>query len=120
MHQVDTTRAATDVDEFVTDLDGGQFSHLMSIALSEVAAAVVDRSRKGEVSLAFKFERIAGTHQVRVAHTVKYTTPTSTGTRTEDSSGETVLHVGKFGKLSLASPELPGMGQPTRQDKIPD
>ena len=42
-HQSET--AATDVGEFVTDLDGGMFDRKLSIALSQVAAAVVDQDQ---------------------------------------------------------------------------
>lgn len=117
MHQIDSTRAATDVGEFVTDLDGGQFEHMLSIALSEVAAAVVDREKRGKLKITFEMERIAGTHQVRVGHTVSFEKPTSTGKVAEEASGATVLHVGKYGRLSLAQQALPGME--AKQDRIP-
>lgn len=49
-----STAAATDVAEFITDLDGGQFERLLSIALSQTAAAVVDNGKKGEVKVTFR------------------------------------------------------------------
>ena len=123
MHQVDTTRAATDVAEFMTDLDGGQMEHLLSIALSETAAAVVDNSeKKGSVKLEMTFERIPGTHQVRVEHKVSFSKPTMSGKASEESSGATVLHVGRYGKLSLAQPSLlEKEHKPTpQQHRLPD
>lgn len=105
----DTSAAATDVGEFVTDLDGGRFDHMLSVALSKTAAAVVDRERKGEVTIKLNFERIKNTTQVRVTHTVKFTHPTELGKATEDAAGATVMHVGRFGKLSLTQPRLPGL-----------
>ena len=116
MHPVDTSAAATDVPEFVTDLDGGQFEHRLSIALSTVAAAVVDHEKKGSVSITFSFERIPGTHQVRCEHSLKYSRPTMDGKLGEEEARSTVLHVQKFGKLSLAQPGLPGIG---KQAEIP-
>lgn len=104
----DTTAAATDVGEFVTDLDGGQFDRMLSIALSKVAASVVDREKKGKVSIDLSFEHIKGTHQVRVAHVVKFTQPTMSGKVAEEATGATVLHVGRFGRISLAQPSLLG------------
>ena len=101
-----STAAATDVAEFITDLDGGQFERLLSIALSQTAAAVVDNGKKGEVKVTFQVERIPGTHQVRVGHVLKFTKPTSMGRSMEETDGATVLHVGKFGALSLAQPSL--------------
>lgn len=117
MHPTDPTRAATDVGEFITDLDGGQFEHMLSIALSEVAAAVVDRDKKGAVELKLSFERIAGTHQVRIGHAIKFAKPTTTGKVIESAEGATVLHVGRYGALSLAQQKLPGME--AKQDRIP-
>lgn len=101
-----STAAATDVAEFITDLDGGQFERLLSIALSQTAAAVVDNGKKGEVKVTFQIERIPGTHQVRVGHALKFTKPTSMGRSMEETDGATVLYVGKFGALSLAQPDL--------------
>lgn len=102
----DTTAAATDVGEFVTDLDGGQFDRMLSIALSKVGAAVVDREKKGAVEIKLKFEHIKGTHQVRVEHAIKFVQPTMSGKVAEEAAGATVLHVGRYGALSLAQPEL--------------
>lgn len=98
--------AATDVPEFMTDLDGGVFETMLSQALSETAAATVDHGKTGEVTLKFKFEKIAGTHQVRLQHDMKFTKPTSMGKSSEETSAATVLHVGKFGALSLGQPSL--------------
>lgn len=104
----DTSAAATDTAEFVTDLDGGQFDRKFSIALSQVAAACVDNDKTGEVSIKFNFERIPGTAQVRCSHTLKFIKPTMDGKAGEEEKRSTVLHVGRFGKLSLAQPSLMG------------
>jgi len=98
--------AATDVPELISDLDGGVFERVLSKALSETAAAVIDHGKVGEVSVKFKIECIAGTYQVRLQHDVKFKRPTSMGSASEETSSATVLHVGKFGCLSLAQPSL--------------
>lgn len=95
------TSAATDVSEFITDLDGGMFERKLSVALSEVAAKVVDTDKSGDVQLKFSFKRIPGTTQVHVAHTLKYVKPTEDGRLTEEENRTTALHVGKYGKLTL-------------------
>lgn len=95
------TSAATDVSEFITDLDGGMFERKLSVALSEVAAKVVDTDKSGDVQLKFRFTRIPGTTQVHVAHALKYVKPTEDGKLTEEESRTTALHVGKYGKLTL-------------------
>ena len=98
--------AHTDVEAFVTDLEGGQFANMLSVALSQTAAAVVDRGKKGKVVVEFEIDDIPGTHQVRVEHYIKFTQPTERGKLIKDSSGATVLYVGKGGKLSLAQQQL--------------
>lgn len=98
--------AATDVPEFISDLDGGMFERILSQALSETAAASIDHGKVGEVTIKFKIECIAGTHQVRLQHDVKFSKPTSMGRASEETSSATVLHVGKYGRLSLAQPSL--------------
>jgi hypothetical protein len=109
--------APTDVAEFITDLDGGQFELLSSMALSESAAATVDFGRASEVTIKFKIEQIPGTHQVRIQHDTKFTRPTSIGKKTEETSGATVMHVGKFGLLTLAQPSL--MAKDQSQQTLP-
>lgn len=96
-----STAAATDVGEFITDLDGGQFDRLLSVALSQVAAGTVDNDGKGEVNVKFSFIKVAGSHQVTCAHKLTFTRPTADGKASEEITRKTTLHVGKYGKLSL-------------------
>ena len=99
-----TTASTTDVGEFITDLDGGQFDRMLSAALSQVAAGVIDNEKAGEVTVKFSFEKIPGTHQVLCKHTCKFSRPTMDGKASEEVTRKTALHVGKFGVLSLAPP----------------
>jgi len=98
--------AATDVPELIRDLEGGQLELILSKALSSSAAAAIDHEKVAEVTLKIKIERIPGTHQVRMQHDIKFTKPTSIGKTSEETNGATVLHVGKFGSLSLSQPRL--------------
>lgn len=100
--QIQSTAAATDVDEFITDLDGGNFAHKLSIALSQVAASSVDNTKVGEVSIKLAFKRIPGTQQVHCEHTLKFIRPTLDGKSGEEETRTTALFVGKYGKLTLA------------------
>lgn len=116
MHQSRPASAATDTAEFLTDLDGGFFEVVVSKALSEVAAAVIDNGKKGKVVITFDMERIQGTHQVRLEHGCKLVRPTSMGKASEETSGATVLYVGQYGAMSLAQPRLPGMDAPQHRE----
>lgn len=103
--------AATDIAAFVGDLDGGQFERQLSIALSNVAAAAVDFSKVGKVKIELSVQRIPGTHQVSIEHKLEFKLPTSAGHQAEVATHTTVMHVGKFGALSLAQPQLSGLTQ---------
>ena len=113
MHQVPNTSAAqTDVSEFITDLDGGRFDSMLSIALGESAAAAVDHNKVAEVNIKLHLKRIPGTHQVTVKSTLKYARPTAAGKRSEEAACDTVMHVGKNGVMSLIPQNqtvIPGM-----------
>jgi hypothetical protein len=109
--------AATDVPALISDLDGGMFERMLSQALSEAAAAAVDHAKPGEVSIKIKIEQIPGTHQVRLQHDLKYVKPTSMGKSSEETTSATVLHVGRYGALSLAQPSL--LERNSQQNELP-
>lgn len=97
-----TSAATTDVGEFITDLDGGQFERMLSTALSQVAAGTVDNDGKGEVGLKLSFTRVpGGASQVICAHKPTFTRPTAAGKASEEVTRKTVLHVGRAGRLSI-------------------
>lgn len=106
MSNHNSTAAATDVGEFITDLDGGVFDRKLSVALSQVAAAAMDHDKSGEVIVKFTFSRIPGTGQVTCDHMLKFIKPTLDGKASEEEKRTTVLHVGRYGALSLAQPSL--------------
>lgn len=96
-----TLQAATDVAEFLADLDGGQFERKLSIALSAAAAAAVDNNKQAEVTLKPKLKTIGGSHMLHIEHTLDFKRPTEAGSTREDETRTTTLHAGKYGKLSL-------------------
>ena len=98
--------AATDVTEFIGDLSAGTIERALSVALSKTAASVIDCDKKGKVILAFDLERIAGTQQVRIGHKLQFNHHTMNCHVAEETNGADVMHVGKFGALSLAQPSL--------------
>lgn len=94
--------SGTDVTAFLQDLDAGVFERKFSLALSQVAAASVDNDSTGEVTVKFSFKKIPGTTQVHCSHQLKFTRPTMSGKASEEETRVTPMHVGKFGRLSLA------------------
>lgn len=92
---------STDVKQVINDLAGGQFESQLSHILSDVAGAVVDYERVGKVTVTFDFKKISNSHQVNIAHTLKFTRPTTHGSKTEDITSSTPMYVGTKGAISF-------------------
>lgn len=103
--------------EVLGEFDGGQYVLMLVRALGSVAGSAIDQDRKGKITLEPDFSRIKKTLQVAIKHSLKFQRPTMDGEAGEKVSRETVMHVGKFGKLSIM-PEIqmsllpPGTTQP--------
>ena len=98
----------TDVQELMADLDAGVFSEKLGKALSDVAAAVIDHNKSGQVTITLNLKRIGSSYQVAIGHKLAFTRPTARGKVSEENATETPMHVGEGGKLTLF-PE--GQGQ---------
>jgi hypothetical protein len=92
---------STDVQTFISDLDGGVLEKKLSEILSNVAGAVIEHGKAGKVALELKFTQIGNSQQVQVEHTLKYVQPTKRGKMAEDNATITPMHVGKRGALSF-------------------
>lgn len=93
--------SATDTTNFINDLDGGVFEQKLGRVLSEVAAGVIDHTKKGQVNITLDIERIGNSHQVKVKHKLSYKKPTSKGDASENETTTTPMYVGDGGKLTL-------------------
>lgn len=107
------SKDATDVQQFIEDLDAGVFMMKVGRALSDVAAGVVDHGSSrngvvGTVSLEFKMKQVGGGAQVLIAHKLSYTRPTAKGDRGENNTTATPMYVGTGGRISL----MPGKDTP--------
>ncbi|WP_333609332.1 hypothetical protein [Arsukibacterium sp.] len=90
----------TQVDKFISDLDGGQLEEKLSKVLSMVAGAVMDHNAAGEVVIKLGFNRLS-IQQVMVTHEVKFTRPTQRGKQSEHEKMQTPMYVGEKGALSF-------------------
>jgi len=71
---------ATDVTQFMQELDGGVFEAKLSAILSDVAAATVDNHAKGKVVVELSFSPVAGGGaRVNCAHKLTYVQATRNG-----------------------------------------
>ena len=91
----------TEVNEFITDLDGGVFEGKLSRILSEVAAAAIDTDKGGEVNVSLKIARIGSSYQVGVESKLSFKKPTKRGKVSEEETTQTPMYVGERGKMSL-------------------
>lgn len=92
---------ATNVAQFIEDLDAGVFKEKISSILSDVAGASIDHSAKGTVTIQFDFKRIGESDQVQIDHTIKYKRPTSKGDISETKKTTTPMYVGAKGALTF-------------------
>jgi hypothetical protein len=92
---------ATDTAEFLEELNGGAFASQIGHALSEVAAGVVDHGKVGKLVITLDFSQIGESSQVKIKHKLDYKVPTKRGTRSENTSLDTPMHVGSGGKITL-------------------
>lgn len=83
----------TDVSQFITDLDGGQFEADLGKILTAVGIAVADHGKKGKITIDLNLSRIGQSNQVNIKHKISYQRPTSRGDQSEKSGGETALYV---------------------------
>jgi hypothetical protein len=91
----------TDVNEFFTDLDAGVFEQKLSKVLSDVAAAVVEHGRKGELTIKLDMSQIGNSNQVMIKSKMSFARPTTRGTAKEDETTQTPMFIGKKGLSML-------------------
>lgn len=91
----------TDTAAFLEELNGGAFANQIGHALSEVAAGVVDHGKAGKLVITLDFSQIGESSQVKIKHKLDYKVPTKRGTRSENTSLDTPMHVGSGGKITL-------------------
>ena len=91
----------TDTAEFFNELNGGAFASQIGHALSDVASGVVEFGRVGKLTVTFDFAQIGESSQVKIKHKLDYKVPTKRGTRSENTTLDTPMHVGTGGKVTL-------------------
>ena len=92
---------ATHVATFITDLDAGMLEKKMAATLSNIAAAVIDTGKQGELSIGLKIKQIGSSHQVQVTHKISMVKPTWRGKETEEDTTATPMHVGRGGDMTF-------------------
>jgi len=107
---------STNVEQFISDLDGGVFQEKLSRTLSDVAAHVMDFEKKGQVTLTFDVKR-SGSSQVNITHKLAYKHPTKRGEKSENDTTATPMYIGRGGMMSaLPQDQLP-MFEPQKTEE---
>lgn len=98
---------ATNVPGFIPvleELDAGIFERKVAHALAETARAVVNADSKkqsGKITIELDITRIGEGAQVQMTHKLSYARPTLRGKIQETDTTQTLLYVGKGGKLTV-------------------
>lgn len=95
----------TDVTDFLNNLNAGVFAQQVAVALSSVAAGVVEHGKKGKVTLSFDITQIGESHQVKITHKLDFAQPTKRGQKREDTALDTPMYVTANGlELFVSNP----------------
>lgn len=94
----------TDVEQFITALDAGTLEPRLAQLLSNVATAVMEYQRKGEVKLTLKFQHMDNASQMIVQAELAFKAPTSRGEQTEKRNSKTMYWVHQKGHLTDLPP----------------
>lgn len=92
---------ATNLSDFFSDLDAGVVQQMLEVALSDVALAVVNTGKQGEISMSFKVAQIKTFDQVDIKHKITVVKPTLRGRQVEEDSNETAMYVHRGGVLKF-------------------
>lgn len=92
---------STDHNQFIDDIDGGVFSQQLGFAISEVASAVVDNNKPGEITIKLKLTKGIGADNVTIEHKLTSIAPLKDGRKLEDHGAKTPMFVNKHGDVSL-------------------
>lgn len=90
----------SELDEFFSELGAGAFEQKLTQILGETASAVMTNNREGEVTIKLKMKPISSS-QAKITHSIDFKAPTIHGQKSEKNTTDTVMYVGKKGKLSL-------------------
>ena len=92
---------STDHNQFIDDINGGVFAKQLGYAISEVASAVVDNEKKGEINIKLKLSKGVGKNSLTIEHKLTSIAPLEDGRKAEDHEGKTSMYVNKDGDVTL-------------------
>lgn len=112
----------TDIGQFIEELGAGVVEEKLAHIITQVAGAVMQHNKQGEVSLTLKFDPAgSASDQLSVKHTIKYKQPKKRGELVETDLQETIMYVND-GNNPTQFPENQGdmFRNATTQDTVTD
>lgn len=97
----------TNVAQVISELGSGVLEQKLAMVLSQVAEAVQEHRKGGEVSLKLKLAPAGSANQLNVTHTLVYKQPKKRGSIGEDDTSETIMFVNEGGNVTMF-PEAQG------------
>ena len=91
----------TDVDAFISELDGGVFKQKLAAAISKCAAGTMDFKKNGKLVVTLDMKKLGDSEMLEVSTTFSMTQPTMHGHTQEVTTRQTPFYVGVGGKLSI-------------------
>jgi hypothetical protein len=91
----------TNTEKFLGELNGGVFEQQIGAAITDVASGVAEHGKGGKVTITLDFSRIGDSAQVKIKHKLSYSIPTLRGSRSEEVTTETPMHVNPSGSVSM-------------------
>lgn len=92
---------ATNVENFIAEVNGGVLATQLGHVLSDVAESVITHEDKGEITLKIKMAPSKNANQIELDYALDYKAPKAKkGFRSERTPGDTLMYVGKGGVLS--------------------
>ncbi|EXS28446.1 hypothetical protein J690_1908 [Acinetobacter sp. 742879] len=91
----------TDCEEFINDIDGGEFAEQLSRAVSKVATAAMETQKAGVITIQLKFTKGAGHNNITVEHKLVSNAPLPKGKCVEEHRDKTPMYLNTGGDVSL-------------------
>lgn len=91
----------TDAAEFVGELGGGVMATQLGIMISDVCDGVIRHNKAGQITITLNVTKNGDSNQVNISHTLKFKEPTAKGSRSEDTTSSTPMHVNADTSVTL-------------------
>lgn len=90
-----------DPQQFLADLDAGNFSNKLAEAIQHAAAGTRNTRRASQVVITFNFEAIGESNSLNVKHKLAFMQPTHRGKVAEEDTTSTQMYINSDGSVTV-------------------